>query len=198
MKDNEQKRRVLTFALGGVFGGGVVAAAIPFAKSMWLSAEKFPPTKEIDITKLGPGQILAEHWLGKPLYVLKRTRETLDRLQRDTLHLADSGSSASTQPLGARNPLRSITPEIFVAWSVCTHLGCAVAFRGPGSWDDFPPEYHNGVFYCPCHSSAYDLAGRVWKGMPAPRNLEIPNYEIIDGRIVRLTALPEELSNKVR
>jgi len=135
---------------------------------------------EIDISKLEPGQMIKVEWRGKPIWVLYRTKEMLATLQKHDDLLADPLSKVATQqPAYAQNPDRSIKPDYLVLIGVCTHLGCSPLSRftpgDPQLGADWP-----GGFYCPCHGSKFDLAGRVFKGVPAPTNLVVPPYRYLD------------------
>jgi ubiquinol-cytochrome c reductase iron-sulfur subunit len=141
---------------------------------------------ELDVGKLEAGQMRTEEWRGKPVWIVKRTPEMLASLKQDVNLLADPDSKVATQqPRYAQNPFRSIKPELLVLVGVCTHLGCSPLAKlasGPASGvsEDWP-----GGFFCPCHGSKFDLAGRVFKGVPAPTNLVVPPYSYIsDTRLV--------------
>ncbi|MBI4985528.1 MAG: ubiquinol-cytochrome c reductase iron-sulfur subunit [Rhodocyclales bacterium] len=131
---------------------------------------------EADISKLLPGQIMTVEWRGKPVWIVHRTPAMLAALKQAEPHLADPGSTRPQQPDYAANECRSIKPEIMVAVGICTHLGCSPTekFR-PGAAQGMPADWPGG-FFCPCHGSQFDLAGRVFKNMPAPTNLEIPSH----------------------
>lgn len=174
--DNE-KRRFLTQAAGAVGAVGTGFLAVPFLSSMKPSAkaEALGAPVEVDIEKLEPGQRIVVLWRGKPVWVLKRTPEALQTIAELDGEVLDPRSDQSEQPLSSKNEARSIRPEIFVAVGVCTHLGCSPVFRPEVAPADLGPEWKGG-FFCPCHGSKFDLAGRVYKGVPAPVNLEIPPY----------------------
>ncbi len=176
--------RKATLAVGGV---GLAAASIPFI-SYWLpSAEteaEGSPIK-VDISQLHPTQQLTVVWRGKPIWVIRRTQEMLDGLSKLNNLLRDPLSEEDQQPPYAKNLYRSIKPEFFIAIGVCTHLGCIPNYRPDkgGISPDWP-----GGFYCPCHGSKYDLAGRVYKGVPAPKNLVIPPYMYLSDTEVQIGA----------
>jgi ubiquinol-cytochrome c reductase iron-sulfur subunit len=128
------------------------------------------------------GQLLAVSWFGRTVYVLKRTPEMLDSLNQANPRLADPFSKDSDQPDGASNNYRSLKPEFLVVEGVCTHLGCNVGHIGSGVVDALP----NGGFQCPCHGSWYDLAGRVGRNLPAPKNLGVPAHRFIDDHTLQL------------
>lgn len=183
--DNE-KRRFLTQAAGVVGAVGTGFLAVPFLSSMKPSAkaEALGAPVVVDIDKLEPGQRLVVMWRGKPVWILRRTPESLETLAGMDGLLQDPASIDSEQPQSSRNAQRSIRPEIFVAVGVCTHLGCSPVFRPELAPADLGPDWKGG-FFCPCHGSKFDLAGRVYKGVPAPVNLEIPPYHFAgDHRIV--------------
>ncbi len=166
-----QKATALTGAVGAVF------VATPFISSWEPSAraKAMGAPVEIDIAKLEPGAMLKVEWRGKPVWVVRRTPEMLASLKADTSLLADPDSNASVQPEYAKNTARASKEEYLVLLGVCTHLGCSPSAKfTPGDVTvqaDWP-----GGFYCPCHGSKFDLAGRVFKGVPAPLNLAVPPY----------------------
>lgn len=173
--------RRATVAAGGV---GLAAASIPFI-SYWLPSadvEAAGEPVEVDISQLQPQQQLTVIWRGKPIWLIRRTQEMLDNLPKLNNLLRDPASDENQQPPYAKNIYRAIKPEYFVAIGICTHLGCIPTYRPDiGS---ISPQWLGG-FYCPCHGSLYDLAGRVYKGVPAPKNLEIPPYGYInESRII--------------
>lgn len=174
--DND-KRRFLTQAAGAVGAVGTGFLAVPFLSSMKPSAkaEALGAPVEVDIEKLEPGQRIVVLWRGKPVWVLKRTPEALQAIPELDGEVSDPHSEQSEQPLSSKNESRSIRPEIFVAVGVCTHLGCSPVFRPEIAPADLGADWKGG-FFCPCHGSKFDLAGRVYKGVPAPVNLEIPPY----------------------
>ncbi len=160
----------------GAVGAGF--AAVPFIKSWSPSARaRFagaPVTQ--DISALADGQQLVINWRGQPIYIAKRTKAMLDVMKTLDPTLADPNSAnADQQPKYAQNPTRSIKPEISVLVGVCTHLGCAPEFLPEVKPEPFDPNWKGGYF-CPCHKSRYDLAGRVLKAQPAPANLPVPPY----------------------
>jgi len=139
---------------------------------------------EVDISKIETGQLIRVAWRGKPVWILNRTPEVLATLKTLDSELRDPLSNESDQPPSSKNPGRSIKPEIFVAVGLCTHLGCSPTFRPEIAPNDLGEQWKGG-FFCPCHGSWFDLAGRVYRGVPAPSNLEIPPYRYItDTRII--------------
>src|SRR5207248_4737316 len=129
-----------------------------------------------DISKIEPGQQIIVEWRGKPMWILKRTPEMLEHLKDHDAALTDPESKDSEQPDYIKGPTRSIKPELFVAEGVCTHLGCSPTLRKEiGAASDMGADWPGG-YYCPCHNSRFDLAARVFKGSPAPKNLKIPPH----------------------
>ncbi|NHQ87381.1 MULTISPECIES: ubiquinol-cytochrome c reductase iron-sulfur subunit [Iodobacter] len=177
--DNSKRRFLLiaTGVAGAVAGAGV---ATPFIASFFPSerAKAAGAPVELDISKLELGQQVTTEWRGKPVWVVKRTPEMLANLPKLDGKLTDPTSAASEQPEYCNNANRSIKPEIWVALGVCTHLGCSPTFRPDLAPADLGPEWLGG-FYCPCHGSKFDLAGRVYSGVPAPKNLVIPPHKYI-------------------
>ena len=164
--------------LGGV---GVIAAAIPFISYMRPSerAKVAGGPVEVDLTKVRLGEQITVKWRGKPIWLLHRTPEMLANLEKLTLHLRDPDSKLDTQqPQYAKNAYRSIKDNYFVCIGICTHLGCIPAYRPDIAPPDLGPKWLGGYF-CPCHGSRFDLAGRVYKGVPAPTNLVIPPYRFV-------------------
>jgi len=174
------RRQLLTLATAATGAIGVVFAAAPFIASWEPSAraKALGAPVEIDITKLEPGAMLKIEWRGKPVWVLRRTPEMIASLKTDSALLLDPDSQASTQPEYAKNTDRSRNPEFFAALGVCTHLGCAPMPKFTAGDVTIQSNWPGG-FYCPCHGSKFDLAGRVFKGVPAPANLVIPPYAFI-------------------
>ena len=171
------RRQLLTTATALTGAVGAVFVATPFLASWKPSAraKALGAPVEIDIAKLEPGAMLKVEWRGKPVWVVRRTPEMLASLKTDTALLADPDSNASVQPAYAKNTGRASNEEYLVLLGVCTHLGCSPSAKfTPGDVTvsaDWP-----GGFYCPCHGSKFDLAGRVFKGVPAPLNLAVPPY----------------------
>ena len=164
--------RKATTAVGGL---GIAATAVPFVSYLLPSVdtEALGGPVEVDISPLQPTQQLTVVWRGKPIWVIRRTQTMLDNLPKLNSELRDPLSEEDQQPPYAKNLYRSIKPEYFIAVGVCTHLGCIPTYRPDVG--GISPDWLGG-FYCPCHGSKYDLAGRVYKGVPAPKNLEIPPY----------------------
>ncbi|TPQ25303.1 ubiquinol-cytochrome c reductase iron-sulfur subunit [Methylomonas sp. EFPC3] len=171
------KRQFLTSALSVVGAVGAGYLAVPFLSQMQPSAKAMAAGApvEVDISKMEPGQLIRVAWRGKPVWVLNRTPEVLTTLATLDSKLADPVSNESLQPENSKNSVRSIKPEVFVAIGLCTHLGCSPTFRPEIAPADLGNDWKGG-FFCPCHGSWFDLAGRVFRGVPAPTNLEIPPY----------------------
>ena len=170
-----KRRCFLRRATSTVGGLGLAAASVPFFAYWMPSAdtEAAAAPIKIDISKLTPGEQLTIPWRGMPVWVISRTPEMLDTLPKLDSILRDPNSLEDQQPAYCKNLYRSIKPQIFIAIGICTHLGCVPTYRpDKGS---ISPDWLGG-FYCPCHGSKYDLAGRVYQGVPAPLNLKIPRH----------------------
>lgn len=180
------RRRFLTGATTVVGTVGGVFAAVPFVASFQPSerAKAIGAPVEQDISKLEPGQKLTVKWRGKPVWIVRRTENVLDRLDSLDDKLRDPDSVEDQQPPYARNEYRSIKPEILVLVGLCTHLGCSPTYRPEVAPADLGPEWKGG-FFCPCHGSRFDMAGRVYAGVPAPTNLVVPPHKYLsDTRII--------------
>jgi ubiquinol-cytochrome c reductase iron-sulfur subunit len=183
---DSKKRRFLLGATGVVGGVGAVTAATPFVMSFWPSARARAAGApvEVDISKVEAGQLITVEWRGKVCWVLNRTPAMLASLPKLNDRLADPNSNVDQQPANCKNEHRSIKDSMWVAIGICTHLGCSPTFRPDVAPADLGPEWLGG-FFCPCHQSKFDLAGRVFRGMPAPTNLVIPPYKFLsDAKIV--------------
>ena len=176
----DPSRRLWITATTVVGGTGLVATAVPFVTSLAPSekARALGASVEVDLQGILPGEIKIVEWRGKPMFVLKRSQAMLDALARHDDLLADPTSRRSIQPEPARNALRSLVPNLVVLEAVCTHLGCIPSFRPVAGAADLGESWPGG-FYCPCHGSKFDFAGRVFKSVPAPTNLTVPPYEIV-------------------
>jgi ubiquinol-cytochrome c reductase iron-sulfur subunit len=174
------KRRFLIGATGVVGGVGAVAAAVPFVLSFFPSerAKAAGAPIEVDISKLEPGQKIDVEWRGKVCWIVQRTPDMLASLPKLTERLSDPASRQDQQPAYARNEHRSIKPGVWIAVGICTHLGCSPTFRKDVAPADLGPDWLGG-FFCPCHQSKFDLAGRVYKSMPAPTNLVVPPHKYL-------------------
>ena len=180
-----KKRRLLTAATSVVGAVGVGFALVPFVASMQPSAraKALGAPAEADISKLEPGQMLRVKWRGQPVWVVHRTEQNLKDLESLVGLLADPNSEAPQQPAYSKNPYRSRKPQFFVAVGICTHLGCSPTFRPDVAPADLGPAWKGG-FFCPCHGSSFDLAGRVYKGVPAPTNLVVPPHRYLSDTLI--------------
>jgi ubiquinol-cytochrome c reductase iron-sulfur subunit len=176
------RRRFLTATTAVVGGAGIVVAAVPFIKS-WLPsarAQTAGAPVEADISKLEVGQMVMFEWRGQPIWIIRRTKAQLDALAGQDARLRDPKSTnVDQQPAFAQNEYRSLKPEVLVLVGLCTHLGCAPKLHAELKPEPFDPEWKGG-FFCPCHKSRFDMAGRVYEGVPAPTNLVVPPYKFID------------------
>ena len=175
---NTGRRRFLVVATSAVGAAGAVGIAVPFVGSWNPSARAKAagaPVKA-DIGKLEPGQMVVVAWRGKPVYVVNRTEEMLANLPKLTDELKDPYSQVAIQPDYIDGISRSIRPELLVIVGLCTHLGCAPKFRPEVGVADLGGDQWLGGFFCPCHGSKFDLSGRVFSGVPASTNLEVPPY----------------------
>ncbi len=178
------RRRLLvaTAAAGGAAG---VVAVVPFVASMLPSerAKSAGAPVEADISKLAPGEMMTVEWRGKPVWIIHRTKEMLDGMAKLEDKLADPKSEKQMQPEYCKNDTRSLKPEIMIAVGICTHLGCSPTEKFSKA-EQIEPDWQGG-FFCPCHGSTFDLAGRVYKSKPAPDNLEVPPHRYLsDAKIV--------------
>ena len=178
---DKSKRQFLTTALTVVGAVGSGYLAVPFLSQMQPSVKAMAAGApvEVDISKIEEGQLIRVAWRGKPVWVLQRSPEVLKTLTTLDGELRDPQSMESSQPELSKNPARSLKPEIFVAVGLCTHLGCSPTFRPEVAPHDLGENWKGG-FFCPCHGSWFDLAGRVYKGVPAPTNLEVPPYRYVN------------------
>ena len=191
MSNNEvnRTRRNLILATSAFGGVGMAAAAWPFIASMSPSnkAKGMGAPVEVDITTLEPGAKVVVKWRGQPVWVVYRSKEMMDGLAKVKDKLIDPDSKSSKQPTFAKNTFRATEkrPEILVLVGLCTHLGCSPSDKLKALSDaETGPDWQGG-FFCPCHGSRFDLAGRVYKGSPAPINLPVPPYTFLsDKRIL--------------
>ncbi|MCX4193747.1 ubiquinol-cytochrome c reductase iron-sulfur subunit [Methylophaga sp. OBS1] len=180
------KRRFLTAAASVVGGAGAAAVAVPFVSSMLPSAkaEAAGAPVEVDISKLESGQLLTVEWRGKPVWIFRRSPEALTNLETLDDALRDPNSQVvSQQPEYCQNDTRSIRDELMVLVGICTHLGCSPTYRPDLAPADLGADWKGG-FFCPCHGSRFDLAGRVYQGVPAPINLQVPPYHFQGDNLV--------------
>jgi ubiquinol-cytochrome c reductase iron-sulfur subunit len=185
-EDNVDKTKrqflVATSVMGAV---GTAAVAVPFVKAMSPSAktQAAGAPVEVEIGDLEPGKFTIAEWRGKPIWILRRTPEMLETLDRTKDSLRDPDSNESDQPEYAKNPHRSVKPEFLVVIGICTHLGCSPTFR-PEHGGELGADWLGG-YLCPCHGGKYDFAGRVYKAVPPPLNLPVPPYRFLsDTRIL--------------
>lgn len=185
---NEGRRRVLTAMTSAVGAVGVVGAAVPFVGSWNPSAraKAAGAPVEINISKIQPGQMVTVEWRGKPVYVVRRTPESLANLEKMESKLRDPDSEKSVQPEYTKNKTRAIKEEVLVLLGLCTHLGCAPSYRPEVGAEDLGGSEWLGGFFCRCHGSKFDLAGRVLQGVPAPINLEVPPYKYLSDTVIRI------------
>ncbi|MCD9472305.1 ubiquinol-cytochrome c reductase iron-sulfur subunit [Photobacterium phosphoreum] len=174
------RRRFLTATTSIVGGIGAMAIAVPFIKS-WNPSEKAKAAGapvEVNISKLADGQMIRVEWRGKPVWIVRRSKAVLQQLVTHDDQLRDPASEEPQQPAYAQNLHRSLKPEIFLAVGICTHLGCSPTYL-PNSFSDQVSGVAAG-FFCPCHGSTFDMAGRVFAGVPAPLNLVVPPHQFLD------------------
>ena len=179
-KADLSRRHFLTAATAVTGGVGIAAAAVPFVASFRPSAraQALGAPVEVDISKVEPGALIRVEWRGRVIMIVRRTPEMLGRLESLESVLADPTSMSSEQPTYASNEYRSIRPEVLVVEGVCTHLAGAPTPRFEVAPADLGEDWQGG-FYCPCHGSKFDLAGRVYSGVPAPTNLRIPPHTYV-------------------
>ena len=179
-KTDLSRRHFLVAATVTTGGAGMVAAAVPFVASFRPSAraQALGAPVEVDIGKMEPGALVKVEWRGRVIMIVRRTEFMLGKLAELEEQLADPASSASLQPNYAVNAHRSIRPEYLVVEGVCTHLGCAPTPRFDVAPADLGSDWAGG-FFCACHGSKFDLAGRVYRGVPAPTNLSVPPHRYV-------------------
>ena len=186
IKQINKARRNLVIASCAAGGAAGVAVAVPFAAS-WLPSERAKACGApvvADISTLKPGEMMTVEWRSKPVWIIRRTKEMLDGLARVDAKVSDPKSDVPMQPEYAKNEYRSIKPELLVLVGICTHLGCSPQEKPAADKAEMGADWAGG-FLCPCHGSKFDLAGRVYKGAPAPVNLEVPKYTYLsDTRIL--------------
>ena len=187
------KRDFLFLATGSVAAVGVVATVWPFLDQMNPDAATIAAAGpvDIDISQLQPGQRIVTLWAARPVFVVRRSEEALKELKNPKLlgELRDPNSDANQQPSYAANWSRSIKPDILVLVGICTHLGCVPLFNPQPDASNPAPDWPGG-FFCPCHGSKYDLAGRVFSGVPAPYNLPVPPYHYSNDTTLRVGQNP--------
>ena len=187
LPEQDQERRKWLLLTGATAGVAAVATAVPFVSSFAPSerARAMGASIEVDIAGIAPGETKMVEWRGKPVWILRRTPEMLAGLAALDKQLVDPASERAQQPAYAQNAHRSIKDEVLVLVGICTHLGCSPNSVPKGSANPSVGEDWSGGFFCPCHGSTFDLAGRVFKNKPAPSNLEVPPYKYLtDSRLL--------------
>lgn len=191
-RDSATRRDFLQIAAGALTGIGAAIAAWPLIDSMNAAKDTLAAGAplDVDISHLQPGQQIIVLWRSRPIFVVDRSPAELKTLQEPSLtnRLRDPESAANQQPAYATNWHRSIKPNLLVLVGICTHLGCIPEFKpqpGGGLGADWP-----GGYFCPCHGSRYDLAGRVFEGVPAPYNLPVPPYNFVSDKVIRIGENP--------
>jgi ubiquinol-cytochrome c reductase iron-sulfur subunit len=176
----DKTRRNLVVATSVVGAAATVGAAVPFVASMMPSerAKAAGAPVEVDISRLAPGELGVYEWRGKPVWVIRRTKEMIESLKAVVPNLTDPESKSSKQPQYAENEYRAAKPDIMVMEGVCTHLGCSPQLKAADAKAEMGGDWVGG-FYCPCHGSKFDYAGRVFRGAPAPTNLIVPPYTFV-------------------
>ncbi|MBB1075584.1 ubiquinol-cytochrome c reductase iron-sulfur subunit [Rhodoferax sp. 4810] len=186
--DHDAERRNMVLLTVAVAGAATAAVAVPFISSFSPSERALASgaAVEADISDLALGAMKTVEWRGKPVWIVRRTPEVLaDMLTLDSQLVDPQSKVASQQPVYAQNATRSIKPEYLVAVGICTHLGCSPGAVPKGSGNPSVGDDWKGGFFCPCHGSTFDSAGRVFKNKPAPTNLEIPPHKYLsDGRVL--------------
>ncbi|MCA2018246.1 ubiquinol-cytochrome c reductase iron-sulfur subunit [Vibrio tritonius] len=177
--DRLARRRFLTVSTSVVGALGVAAFSVPFIRA-WqpsVTAQIAAAPVEVDISKIAEGQLIRVQWQGKPVWIVRRPPAMIEALKQADNRLLDPLSTQAQQPDYAQNPFRSIRPEIFVAVGICTHLGCSPTYL-PNTLSEHVTGVQSG-FFCPCHGSSFDMAGRVFAGGPAALNLAVPKYRYL-------------------
>jgi ubiquinol-cytochrome c reductase iron-sulfur subunit len=183
--DEQARRKFLVASTIGMGSLGIAITAVPFMESMEPSerAKAMAAPVPVDISRIAPGTLTTVEWRGKPVWVLHRTPAMLATLGNHNDLLLDPNSEADQQPKYAKNKTRSVIPGFLVVEAICTHLGCIPVFRPEPGASDLGGNWPGG-FYCPCHGSKYDLAGRVFVNVPAPLNLAVPPHAYHGDRLV--------------
>jgi len=181
------RRRFLVASTSVVAAVGAGFVAVPFVSS-WMPSERAKNAGapvEVDIGKMSEGQMVTVEWQSKPVWIVKRSAKTLEDLKKNDATLRDPSSEVvDQQPAYAQNEYRSIKPETLVLVGICTHLGCSPTFRPDIGAADLGGDSWLGGFFCPCHSSKFDLAGRVFQGVPAPTNLVVPPHKYLSDNVI--------------
>ena len=184
----DKDRRTWIAISCGAGAVGTVATAVPFLSTFGPSerAKAAGAPVQVDISALKPGEMLRVEWRGKPVWVVRRTPEQIESLKKTEPQVADPNSERKAYPTPeyAKNTHRSIKPEFFVAVGICSHLGCSPSDKfTPGPQPSLPDDWAGG-FFCPCHGSTFDIAGRVFKNKPAPDNLEVPPHMYLSDSVL--------------
>jgi ubiquinol-cytochrome c reductase iron-sulfur subunit len=190
---NLKRRQLLAGATGVVGAVGAAFVAVPFVGS-WQPSERAKAAGapvNADISQMKPGQMLTVNWRGKPVWVVRRTPAMLEQLAELDDVVRDPMSESSVQPAYAKNATRAINPEYLVVVGICTHLGCSPLYRPAPNSSDMAEGWRGG-FFCPCHGSSFDLAGRVFRAVPAPTNLEVPIHGYLSETVIRIGEEVEE------
>lgn len=183
---DRSKRRILIAATTVAGGVAAAGAGTPFVLSLMPSerAKAAGAPVDVDVSGIEPGMMISVEWQGKPVWIVRRTKEMLETLAKHDDKLVDPTSKVPQQPEYCNNVYRSIKPEILVVLGICTHLGCSPTYRPEIAPVDLGPDWPGGWF-CPCHGSRFDLSARVYKGVPAPTNLIVPPHKYLsDGRLL--------------
>lgn len=190
---NKGRRRFLTGSTAVIGAGGLALTALPFVKT-WLPsarAEAAGAPVKVSLAKIEPGQRLAVLWQKQPVDIVNRSKTQLEWLPKQDPRLRDPDSKEPQQPKYCQNPWRSIKPEWLVFVNICTHLGCVPDYYGAVKAEPFDPEWKGG-YYCPCHHSRYDIAARVYQGVPAPLNMVVMPYHFIDDTHIEIGVDPSD------
>lgn len=185
---DQSKRRFLIAATSAAGGIAVAATAVPFVSSMMPSekAKAAGAPVEVDISKIEPGAMITVEWRGRPVWIINRTEEMLATLPELKDELSDPELKVAQQPAYCQNPTRSIKPNLMVLVGICTHLGCSPSPKLEAN-GDMGADWKGG-FFCPCHGSKFDLAGRVFTGSPAPTNLVVPLHQYVSDSVLLIGA----------
>ena len=187
------RRKMLTVSASVVGAVGAAVAVVPFISTMSPSARALASGApvEVDVSKLEPGQKIQVEWRRKPVWIVRRSEKMVSLLDSTNDRVRDPNSDElAQQPEFARNQSRSLKPDVLVLVGICTHLGCSPTFRPELAPEDLGPEWAGG-FYCPCHGSSFDMAGRVYKNVPANKNLEVPPYKYLSDNVIVVGELDE-------
>ncbi|MBE8215546.1 MAG: ubiquinol-cytochrome c reductase iron-sulfur subunit [Endozoicomonadaceae bacterium] len=192
---NQERRRFLIATTSIAGAVGLAGAAIPFIKS-WTPSEKAKAagaSVKVNIQTLEAGQQIIVEWRGRPIFLLRRTPEMLSNLKKNIYNILDPESKKSVQPNNCKNTFRSINDDLLVITGICTHLGCSPKYLPEIKPMPFDSKWQGG-YHCPCHGSMFDLAGRVYKGVPAPTNLDVPPYYFENNDVIVIGQANEGLS----